>query len=113
MPVNGYVHPNFVPGLLSGTAFALRFTINTQSYDELLKQHAGDIESGKVRVAPFRAKNVPNVLGSRLDGELFENQKDSMILLPIRDKTLVIWTESDQYLADFNNTILPTLTFSP
>jgi hypothetical protein len=36
-----------------------------------------------------------------------------LVLLPMRDKTLKIWTESTAYFTDFNTYILPNLTFSP
>jgi len=38
----------------------------------------------------------------------------SMVLVPLRDKTLKIWTEADEtYLKDFNENILPNYTFEP
>jgi hypothetical protein len=41
------------------------------------------------------------------------NSTGTMVLLPMRDKTLEIWTEAPAYLADFNTYILPNITFSP
>jgi hypothetical protein len=37
----------------------------------------------------------------------------TMVLLPMRDKTLEIWTESNDYLNDFNTYVLPNMTFAP
>lgn len=113
-PINGYLNPDVVPGVESGAAYALRFKVVGQSYDEVLKEFGGDADGTALNVSPFRAKNVSNLLGSRLVGTISDNPKKvNMVVLPIRDKTLEIWTESDQFVADFNNIILPTLTFSP
>jgi hypothetical protein len=53
------------------------------------------------------------VTGVRVDGQIADNIQGSMIILPLRDKTQEIWTESNSFLPDFNNNILPNLTFSP
>ncbi len=113
MPVDGYFHPNFVPGVQSQTAFALRVQVSSQSYEQEMKQFDGKVKSGKVTVTPFVAKNVPGVTGARVDGEINQGQKNSMILLPIRDKTIKISTESQQFIGDFNNIILANLKFVP
>jgi hypothetical protein len=112
-PVDGYFHPNFVPGIQGGTAFALRVVVTAQSYEQELGQFDGQVTAGKVKVSPFRAKNVDSVTGSRVDGEIVFGKQGSIILLPLRDKTLKIYTESQQYMNDFNNIILPNLKFVP
>ena len=62
-------------------------------------------------VAPFRAVLVDSVLGARIDGEITTKRTGSVVLLPLRDKTLKIWTESNAYTADFDE-ILTNLSFS-
>lgn len=109
-PVDGYWYPNVVPGLQSGVGFALRVKILSQTYDSVLKPYSSSV---KVKVSPFRSKNVPSTLGARLDGEINAGQKDSMVLIPIRDKTIQIWTESEQFVSDFDNVVLPSLNFIP
>lgn len=113
LPVDGYFHPLFVPGIQSGTDFALRLQVTNQSYDQELKQFEVKVKSGKVKVSPYKAPKVPGVLGSRIDGEINNGQQDSMVLFPVRDKTLKISTESQQFLDDFNNIILANLNFVP
>lgn len=111
--LSGYWHPSFVPGADSGTAFALRMEVTSTSYDQVLKTFDGKVKAGKVKVSPYKAPLVPSVLGSRVEGEINEGQKDYMVVFPLRDKTLKIWTESDQFLGDFDNIVLANLTFSP
>jgi hypothetical protein len=78
-----------------------------------MRTYESATKAGKVKVSPFKADKVQNILGSRIDGEINAGQKDSMIVVPLRDKTLKVWTESDQFVGDFNTVILPNLTFVP
>lgn len=112
-PIDGYLHPNFVPGVQSGTQFALRVEVVAKSYDAELKQYDSKVRAGKVSVTPFRAEQVPDVLGARVEGEINTGQKNIMVLFPIRDKTLKISTESETFYKDFNDIILKTLKFVP
>lgn len=112
-PVDGYLHPDFVPGADSGTAYALRIEVIAKSYDSEVKQFDSAVKSGKVKVIPFRAELVPGVLGARVEGEINKGQKDIMVLFPIRDKTLKISTQSETFYSDFNNIILKSLKFAP
>jgi hypothetical protein len=112
-PLNGYLHPKFVPAADSGTQFALRIEVVDRSYASEMQKFDALVRSGKAKVAPYRAPNVPDVLGSRVEGEIASRQNGYLVIFPIRDKTLKVWTESESFLNDFNNTILPNLVFSP
>lgn len=112
-PIEAYFHPDFVPGLQSGTAFALRVRLTSQAYAQELKQFDGKARSGKVKISAYVPKNVSGVSGSRIEGEINTGQKSYMIMLPLRDKTLKIWTESPSFLNDFDSIILENLKFSP
>ena len=111
--IDGYLHPNFVPGLQSGTDFALRIKVVSRQYADELKQFEGKVKSGKVKISPYTAPKVSGVLGSRVDGEINTGQQDSMVLFPLRDKTIEISTESAQFKGDFDSIILANLTFVP
>lgn len=112
-PVDGYFHPNFVPGLQSGTAFALRVQVTSQAYDQELKQFESKGKTGKVKITAYSPKNVPGVTGARVDGEISTGQQGTMILLPLRDKTIKISSETQQFIGDFNSIILENLKFVP
>lgn len=111
--INGYLHPDFVPGLQSNTNFALRVQIVQVSYDNVLKQYDSPVRSGLAKVSPYVAPKVAGITGARIDGQIDSQKKGSLVLLPLRDKTIKIWTESDQFFGDFNNIILANLTFIP
>lgn len=113
-PVDGYFHPNFVPGLQSGTDYALRVKIVARQYSDELKQFEGRQRTGKVTVAPYRSPKLPEgVVGSRIEGEINTGQQDVLVLFPLRDKTIEISTESAQFKGDFDSIIMANLTFVP
>lgn len=112
-PIDAYFHPNYVPGLNGGTAYALRVQVTSQTYSQELRQFEGKAKGGKVTVTPYKPKNVSGVTGSRIDGEIITGQKNSMILIPLRDRTIKISTESRDYLNDFDSVVLANLKFIP
>ncbi|HSX53259.1 MAG TPA: hypothetical protein VLF90_02740 [Patescibacteria group bacterium] len=112
-PVDGYFQPDFVPGIESTTDYALRVQISSTTYSQTMQQFSTYVKSGTTTVSAYRVDKVPSDLGSRIDGQLTSTKHGSMIVLPLRDKTLKVWTEADQYKTDFNNNILPNITFSP
>lgn len=112
-PLNGYFYPNFVPGIESGTGFALRIEVSESSYPEELRKFEASAKAGRVRVSPYVAPKSPDIVGARVEGEIVNQKKGSMVLMPLRDKTLKVWTEADQFQKDFNEIILPSLGFTP
>lgn len=118
-PINGYFHPNVVPGVQSGTAFALRLELVNQSYSDVIAQFQPSVTNGTVKASaytPPKLQGVNNVqTGTRLDGNIGSDSQvsGSMVVVKVRDKTLKVYTLSNDYLSDFNNIILPSLTFNP
>jgi hypothetical protein len=120
-PLNAYFHPAQVPGLQSNTAYALRVELTNTAYSQVLQQLSSQITSGKLRAAayiPPKMKGKANVQpGTRLDGAIGQNQQGAlsgaMVVIKVRDKTLEVYTQSTNFLADFENIILPSLSFTP
>jgi hypothetical protein len=115
-PIIGYFHPSFVPSTVAGpssTAFALRVEVVSSSYNQVLNLFAANVKQGKIKVSPYKAPKVPSVLGSRLDGEIVQGKQGSMVLFPMRDKTLKVWTEANDFKGDLDTIILPNLIFVP
>lgn len=111
-PVNVFFGPNFVSSDKSALN-ALRIQVLESSYSQELDRLEKDVEKGLMTASAFRATKVPDVLGVRLDGEVSKDIKGSIILLPLRDKTIKIWTESEQFLPDFDNFVVPSISFVP
>lgn len=116
-PINGYFSPNYVPDTqYSGTSFALRIQVINTPYTQLLKSYDSSVKTGKVSVAPYRAAKVPNTLGSIVSGILDTSRLNTnlvMVMMPVRDKTIEIWTEGPDYAKDFNEIVLPSFSFEP
>jgi hypothetical protein len=112
-PLDGYFHPDVIPGIKPDISYALRVKIVSQNYDVVMKQYEGLITAGTVKSTPFRPTNVPTVLGVKLDGKVEGTKVVRMVLLKLRDKTIKISSESDKFYADFDNIILPNISFTP
>lgn len=112
--VDGYFNPNVVPNAQAqSSAFALRVQVVQESYSSVLATETSYVQSGKATVMAYHAPKVPNIVGARIDGKLSDLKSGSMIILPLRNMTLKIWTETPATQGDFNNIILPNFTFAP
>lgn len=115
--INGYFYPGQVPGVQSTTAFALRIEMVSTDYLQIVSQYAAQIKKGTLTATayvPPKMVGVANVqAGTRFDGALDKSKTGSMVAIKVRDKTLKISTESNNFLSDFNSTILASLKFSP
>lgn len=112
-PVDGYFNPDFVPGIKTSSVYGLRVQIVPAAYDKELERFDSFVKKGTVKVTPFKFPKVKSIVGARINGEIAAGKKGSMILIPLRDKTLKVFTETDSMLGDFNKYVLPNLTFSP
>lgn len=112
--LDGYFYPDFVPSINDITkSFALRMQVVSDSYNSVLRQYDPLVKSKKLTASPYSLPHVKNVLAERLDGAISPTKNGSMVILQLRDKTLKIWTEGNLFTDDFNNNILPNLSFSP
>lgn len=120
-PINGYFYPGIVPSVTQNdstpTAFALRVELLSRDYASVISELESQTSQGQTTASayiPPSMKGKPNVQpGTRFDGALREGLKGSMIVIRVRDKTLKIYTESTEFLSDFNSPVLRSLTFAP
>lgn len=106
-----YMNPGNVPSVSDQSAtYALRAKVLNQPYNTMTQRYAQDT---KVTVSAYQAEKVPGVVGIKVEGQIEARKQGTMIILPLRDKTLQIWTESATHLETFNTVILPNLTFNP
>jgi hypothetical protein len=114
IPVNGYFHPDFVPDVGDeNQSFSLRIQVVSQSYDQVLNSFSGNIKQGKATSAPYKLPKVPNVVGTMIQGQLTATKQGTMIVLPLRNMTMKIWVDASQFTPDYNNIILPNMSFTP
>jgi hypothetical protein len=112
--VDGYFNPSTVPDVNgSNSVFALRVQVVQDAYSDVVANFSSLVRNGKVTVSPYAVPKVSNVIGVRVDGQLAQKTNGSMIILPLRNTTLKVWTEAPQFENDLNTNILPNLTFRP
>lgn len=111
--IDGYFNPAVVPGLTSGSNIAVRLQVLNASFATQVATYNQQVKNNSVRVTPYRPAKVPSVTGVRIDGEIFKGKQGSMIIVPVRDKTVKVWTEASQFVGDLDKIILPSLTFIP
>lgn len=112
--IDGYFHPNIVPGIQSGTGFALHVQVLESSYSGEVSKWQNQVKSGKVKVSAYKASRMQAVTGTRVEGEIQNKLQGILVLLPLRDKTIAISTLSrDQFAGDFDNIVMASLTFEP
>ena len=116
-PLDAYFHAGYVPSVNSRQTYNLRVQVDSQSYDSVMSSYAGRVKSGQVTAKPYAFPKVPSVVGTMLTGAVVPNQPNGgsgeLVLVPLRSTTLEVWTESNDYLPDFNTYVLPNLSFSP
>jgi hypothetical protein len=112
-PVNGYFNPGFVPGVdVQGALYALRVQVLNQSYSQAVQVYQDRVKAGQLTAKPFISVNNKTVTGLRFDGQITGTATGSLVALPLRDKTLLLWTESPDFVNDFNSNILPNFSFA-
>jgi len=109
---DSYFYPDVIPGL-EKTSFPLRVAVINGEYKDTLAKYAEDIKSGDTSSVAYRPDKVQSALGVILTGKIDQDKSGVAVLLPLRDKTIKIWTENDSYANDFKTVILPSVNFAP
>jgi hypothetical protein len=111
--LNVYAHPNVVPGLQSKQPYALRAEILSTQYDAEASKLLLLVGRGGLTANAFRPVKLEKVLGLRVDGALDAQTTGAAVYLPLRDRTIRIYTESTEFLKDFNTIVVPSINFIP
>jgi hypothetical protein len=113
-PINGYFYPAIVPDVTNtANNYSLRVQLLEQSYTTSMQAFSGSVASGQLAVSQYTLPKLPSVIGSELQGQLSSTTQGTMVVLPLLNMTLEVWTEAPQFQSDFANIILPNLTFLP
>ena len=108
--INAYLHPGIIRfDDESSRSYALRMQLIKDTYSAALEPYIDLVKEGKLK---SKAVVFNGTEGVRLDGQLSEEDRGSMVILPLRDKTMKFWTESPDFIDDYN-TILETFLFNP
>ncbi len=92
---------------------ALRITVEDKQYSTAVNQYTDKVEDGKAKATIYSLPKVPESVGVRVDGEYDDGKNGSIVILPMRDKTILIACEIQDRIKDFNDIILPNISFKP
>src|SRR3989344_6030028 len=73
--------------------YAFRMKLEQKLYTESIKKYQSLAQKGQVTA---EAVVVSGISGTRFNGQIDTGRTGSIILLPIRDKTLSLWTEAEK-----------------
>jgi hypothetical protein len=105
-------HPDRIPAD-KNTAYALRVEVVNTPYAQVASTFDADVKKKTITASAYSLPQLPSVLGLRFDGQIDKTKRGSVVILPLRDKTIKIWTEGEQYVGDFNALILKNFSFKP
>lgn len=109
-----YFYPRSVPTVNASTAYALRVFIVNKSYDDILKTYESKIKKGDLTSTTLtigETETFSGYQGMRIDGQFDKSINGSAVIFKIRDKTLEVFVDSQDYIGDFNDTVVPSLKF--
>ncbi len=113
-PISAFFQPKIVPNVTdTNNTFALRVELLQTTYESALDQFKSKVEQGQVTLVPYTLAKVPSVVGSRVEGQITPRKQGTMIIMPLRNMTLRVWTESNDFKGDLDTHILPNLSFIP
>lgn len=115
---NAYFHPKIVPDVANRNkkdkaSVALQVQVVDRPYDKAVAERESFTKTGKLSAVPYTLKKNPDNVGTLFTGELDSGLRGREIVLPLRDKAIVVTMETDDYLSDLENYILPNLSFVP
>lgn len=105
---SAYLNPDVVPTVSDSQQFGLRISILNQSYDNVVSNYEGLVQSGALSSTAITENGKTGV---RLDGKFTDDIRGSAVVFKIRDKTLVVRTDANTFDTDFEN-IIKTIKFN-
>ncbi len=93
-----YLNPKEVNPVSSTTINALRVRIRDTSFDSVAKTYESSIKNGKLTL---RTDTVGGVLANIYTGELATNMRGAVMILKLRDKTVMLQTDAEIFLDEF------------
>jgi len=103
------MHPEIVRDQQSeDDIYAFRMELQDRLFEQVNQSYQRDAERGNLDA---RAVTISGLEGVQYSGEVVRNKNGQLVVLPYRDKTIVMWTESNRFADDFEE-ILSRAQFS-
>jgi hypothetical protein len=108
--LEAYLYPDIVPPVSTAQQFAVRIDVMDKAYDVVIKSYDALVKKGSLRSNPYTTNGFT---GIRLDGTFSKDREGSVVIFKVRDKTLVLSSDSSTFKNDFNDIVLKNLKFNP
>jgi hypothetical protein len=97
------MHPELVRVQEDGDhPWAFRLQLLDQLYEKATRTYRRDAGNGDLNA---NAITVSGIEGVRYEGKIRDEFEGSLVALPYRDKTILMWTESGRYESEFNTVL--------
>lgn len=105
-----YLNPLSVPAVANDQPYAARVVVSNKTYEDSLEDYESAVKKGDLKSAPI---TINGFSGIRLDGTFSKTRSGSAVVFKVRDKTLIVATDSEMFKSDFDNAIVKSLDFNP
>lgn len=103
-----YLHRDVVPPVSNQQQYMLRVLIEDTDYDQVVKQYESLVKKGDLRTS---TSSSDGNTGTRLDGNFTKDVRGAAVIYKVRDKTVTLRTDADQFKPDFEQ-IIETIKFN-
>lgn len=93
-----YLNPVEVNPVSNTTINALRVRIRDVSFDSVARSYESSLKNGKLTL---RTETVGGILANIYTGEITNNMRGAVMILKLRDKTVLLQTDAEIFLDDF------------
>lgn len=93
-----YFNPKEVQPVSNTTINALRLRIRDATFDTVVRTYESALKSGKLNL---KTDTVGGVLANIYTGEISNNIRGAVMVLKLRDKTVILQTDSENFLDAF------------
>ncbi len=93
-----YLNPVAVQPVSNTTINALRVRIRDTSFDTVARSYENSVKNGKLTM---KTDTVGGVLANIYTGEITNSLRGAVMILKLRDKTVMLQTDAEQFMEEF------------
>ncbi|MDR3125842.1 MAG: hypothetical protein LBU20_02115 [Candidatus Nomurabacteria bacterium] len=108
-------YPGIVPTVSDTTVMSLRLAVVGKQYETALSEYEALVAKGQLRATVVNVGQTDDFAGYegiRFDGAINETLLEgTIVILKLRDKTILIRSDAAQFALDFDDIILPSFRY--
>lgn len=106
-------HPSEVFADSKDTLYAFQLRLVDSPYEEVLNSYDKTVERGELVAKPYTLPSVQGSVGIQLTGAIETGVEGTVILIKVRDKTIVATSETPVFIPDFEEIMNEHVVYSP